>query len=265
MNDSPTRHTLPWLDAIMRRLLAPDGCPWDREQTLESLKQYLIEECYEVIDAIDNNDRAAHTEELGDLLLQIVFQAQLAQITLSEVIASIGEKLIRRHPHVFGDATAADANEVLDNWERIKREEKGAAPGQDTPSALDGVPRAMPPLFRAHKLIGRARRAGFVWPDSAGARNKLDEELAEFDAALSAGDNDEAQRELGDVLLAVVGLARDRGLDVHLALDQANRRFSERFAKMESLLGTERPFSEHSADELLAAWQRAKDAESASS
>lgn len=224
-----TRGELGWLAGIMRRLLGPGGCPWDREQTLDSLRPYLIEECYEVLDAIDAGDPDAHTEELGDLLLQIVFQAQLADIALRDVILAIGDKLIRRHPHVFGDVDVADADEVLVNWEAIKRREKG----ESRRSAIDGVPRSLPALHRAHELTRKAAKVGFRWRSPEGARAKLTEELAEADAAAAAGDTQELRAEVGDALFALAAWARQLGVQPEDALRQANERFERRFRALE--------------------------------
>ena len=249
-----TPGTLPWLETIMRRLLAPDGCPWDREQTLASLKPFLLEECYEVLDAIDEGDGDHHTEELGDLLFQIVFQAELAGRSLEEVIRGIGEKLIRRHPHVFGETRVRDTEEVLANWERLKAEERTSPR-----PTLAGVPRAMPALQRAYELSRKAAKAGFEWPDAGAARRKVDEELGEVDAALAAGDADEVRAELGDLLFAVAVWGRKLGVEPEEALREAGARYERRFTRMEAELGAEgKAMQSCSLDELLARWARAK-------
>src|SRR6516165_8881583 len=178
--------------AIMARLRGPGGCPWDREQTLRWLRPYVLEETYEVLEAIDSGDPREHCEELGDLLLQIVFQAQLAKeekrFDFADVAEAISSKLVSRHPHVFGDANVKDAEGVLRQWAALKREEKKSKGGGA--SVLEGVPREMPALARADRLTEKASRIGFDWPDPGGARAKLTEELAELDAALEAGDAD---------------------------------------------------------------------------
>jgi MazG family protein len=199
---------LAWLVEIMQRLLAPDGCPWDREQTLQTLRPYLIEECYEVLDAIDSGDKDAHTEELGDLMLQIVFQAALANIEMKAVICSIGEKLIRRHPHVFGETNVDSADQVVENWDAIKAREKGEA----RKSALDGVPRSLPNLHRAHELVRKARKVGFRFESEKEARQKALEELQELDSAVDEADNDAIRHEVGDLLFAISAWAKQLGV-----------------------------------------------------
>ncbi|MCA9664403.1 MAG: nucleoside triphosphate pyrophosphohydrolase [Myxococcales bacterium] len=240
----------------MRRLLAPDGCPWDREQTLETLKGYLLEECYEVIDAIDAGDKHEHEEELGDLLFQIVFQSALADIEMAGVITAIGDKLIRRHPHVFGELEVEDSDEVLQNWERIKATERGGS----ARSALAGVPRAMPPLARANQLLVRAERVGFRWPDDEMAREKVDEELRELDEARGRGDVAHAEAELGDALFALVSFGRRAGLDPERALASSAARFQRRFTAVEREIVVEGggSIAEASDDALFSAWERAK-------
>lgn len=246
------RGELPWLDAIMKRLLAPDGCPWDREQSLETLRPYLIEECYEVLDAIDSGDRDAHCEELGDVLLQIVFQARLAEIPLEDVVSAIGDKLIRRHPHVFGELHVRDADEVLVNWDRIKAEEKG----DKRKSAVDGIPRSLPALHGAHELTRKAARAGFRWREIAGARAKLAEELSEADEAAASGDDAALRHEVGDVLFAAAAWARQLGVQPEDALRQANERFERRFRSLESeLLAEGRTLEACEEEELLRRWR----------
>lgn len=243
---------LPWLAALMQRLLGPGGCPWDQQQTLQTLRPYLLEEAYEVLEAIDAGRRDEHCEELGDLLLQIVFQAALAGIALDEVVRSIGDKLIRRHPHVFGDATVRDADEVLVNWERIKATEHGPRQRQ---SVLDGIPRALPALHRSHELTRKAARLGLGWPDAAAARARLaqtllraDEALLGADEALRAGEGaaPSAGRHgaVGELLLAVADWARLQGLEPEQALRDANTRFAQRVRALEG----ERPTAPTTAD-----------------
>jgi MazG family protein len=225
--------TFPRLVELMRRLLAPDGCPWDREQTFESLRRYVLEEACEVIDAIDQGDPELLSEELGDLLLQVVFLAELGRkrgtFGPDDVVRGIVEKLVRRHPHVFGDAQVADAQGVARQWEAIKATEKS---GGSRP-LLASVPRSLPPLERARRLSERVSGVGFDWPDPSGSRAKVTEELAELDHAVSTGDKAEMERELGDVLFSLVNLARQHGIDPSLALQGTSDKFCERFAHVE--------------------------------
>jgi MazG family protein len=224
--------------AIMHRLRAPGGCPWDREQTLSSLRPYVLEETYEVLEAIDAGDVAAHREELGDLLLQIVFQAELRQeagaFEFADVAEAISDKLVSRHPHVFGDADVKDAEGVLKQWAALKREEKRKKGGGK--SVLEGVPRELPALARADRLTEKASRIGFDWPDAAGARAKVAEELAELDAAVAAGGRAEVEHELGDALFALANLARKLGVAPEEALRATVARFTARFTHVEEAL-----------------------------
>ncbi len=217
----------------MRRLLGPDGCPWDREQTLQTLRPYVVEEAHEVVDAIDSGSAAELREELGDLLLQIVFQAELARAQgwfgPDDVVSAICEKLVRRHPHVFGDVKVSGTSEVLTQWEAIKAEEKKGR------GVLDGVPKALPSLLRATRIGEKAARVGFDWPDRAGARAKVDEELAELDQALASGDAAAVEHELGDVLFAMVSVARKSEVDPEAALRATLDRFTERVRGVERL------------------------------
>jgi MazG family protein len=252
--------TLPRLVAIMQRLLAPDGCPWDREQTLQSLRPYVIEEAYEVVDAIDRGSPDELREELGDLLLQVVFQAELARAQgwfgPDDVVAGICEKLVRRHPHVFGDAQVSNATEVVANWEIIKAKEKQGR------GALDGIPVALPSLLRALRASEKAARVGFDWPDGQGARDKVTEELQELDRALAAGDEQASQDELGDLLFAIVNFARKRKLDPEAALRQTLHRFAARVRVVEQAAAQAgRPLEQLSPAELDALWRVAKTAE----
>jgi tetrapyrrole methylase family protein / MazG family protein len=223
------------LAAVMARLRGPDGCPWDREQTLKTLRPYLLEETYEVLEAIDAGDPREHCEELGDLLLQIVFQAQLAQeegkFDLADVAEAIASKLVSRHPHVFGDASVKDAEGVMRQWAALKRKEKEAKGGGK--SVLEGVPREMPSLARAERLTEKASRIGFDWPDAGGARRKVDEELGELDEAIASGDRQAMEDELGDVLFAVANLSRKLSLPPEEALRRTLGRFIERFQFVE--------------------------------
>jgi MazG family protein len=223
--------TLARLVALMRRLLSPGGCPWDREQSLESLRKYVLEEACEVMDAIDSKDRGSLREELGDLLLQVVFQAELTRsegtFGIDDVIAGIVDKLVRRHPHVFGHMDAKDADEVLKNWERIKAQEKGAR------GVLAGVPRSMPALARAQRVGEKVARVGFDWADAHGSRAKVDEELGELDRAIAEGDAAAIEEEFGDTLFALVNLSRHLQIEAEGALQGTIAKFSTRFAYVE--------------------------------
>jgi MazG family protein len=241
----------------MQRLLSPDGCPWDREQTLHSLKPFLIEEAYEVIDAIDEADSAHHREELGDLLFQIVFQAELGGLSIRDVVKGIGEKLIRRHPHVFGEAVVRGSDEVLVNWERIKQSEHGAPRG-----LLRGVPKSMPALQKTQKLTTKAAKVGFDWPAPDGARRKLMEELEELRHATESGDAAQVEHELGDLLFAAVNWARKLDIDAEQALRKANERFERRFGHIERALADRgRTPSDSDLDEMDHLWDQAKEEE----
>jgi tetrapyrrole methylase family protein / MazG family protein len=215
---------------IVARLRSPDGCPWDREQTHQSLKPHLIEECYELIDAIDAGDDKEMKEELGDLLLQVVLHSQMAseenRFSLEDVAAEIADKLVHRHPHVFGEIRLPDSAAVLRQWEVIKRAEK-----QERRSALDGVPKGLPALARAQKVQGKAARVGFDWDEAEGALAKVREELREVE---SASEN-RLQEEIGDLLFAVVNFARKKKLDAEQLLNQATAKFAARFQSIERL------------------------------
>jgi len=249
------------LQETIAHLRAPDGCPWDREQTHETLRPHLLEETYEALEAIDSGDAPALKEELGDLLLQIVLQAQISSeegdFGMAEVIAHISEKLVRRHPHVFGDLVVEGVDEVLHNWEGLKEEErKRAGAGR---GALDGVPDALPALAQALEIQSRAARLGFDWRSVDGVRGKVDEELAELQVA---GDALDRQAEVGDLLFAVVNYARWVGVDPEAALRGSNRRFRRRFSHMEVAAGgAERSLREMTAEELDALWEQAKQKE----
>src|SRR5512144_735443 len=224
--------------SIMERLRGPDGCPWDREQTLRSLRPYVLEETYEVLEAIDAGDPREHCEELGDLLLQIVFQTQLTKetgaFTFTDVAEAISDKLVSRHPHVFGTSEVKDAEGVLRQWAQLKKKEKEAKGGGK--SALEGVPREMPALARAERLGEKASRIGFDWPGADGARRKVDEELRELDEAIASSDRQRMEDELGDVLFAVANLSRKLSLPPEEALRRALGRFIERFQFVEDQL-----------------------------
>jgi MazG family protein len=229
--DDQRGQTFPYLVRLMRRLLAPDGCPWDREQSEKSLRRFVLEEACEVIDAIDSGDPPALCDELGDLALQIVFLAELAkskgQFGPDDVIRAISEKLVRRHPHVFADTEVSGSADVVRNWDAIKQQEKGARP------LLDSVPRSLPALQRAQRLSEKAARVGFDWPNATGSRAKIDEELKELDEAMSGPDPSRIQEELGDVLFALVNLARHLEIDASEALRGTCDKFTDRFSKVE--------------------------------
>ena len=252
------------LVSLMQRLLAPDGCPWDREQTYGSLRRYVLEEACEVVDAIDHGNLDELREELGDLLMEVVFLGELARAEGAfgpdDVVAGIVAKLVHRHPHVFGEVEVSDADEVLHNWERIKAEERktsGKAEG-----VLGGVPRSLPALLRAERVGEKAAKVGFDWPDREGPRAKVDEELAELDRAVAAGEDEPIASELGDLLFAVVNLARHLEVDPEAALRGTVEKFTRRFAHVE------RRVEEHhggfqtegvSIAELDGYWREAKD------
>ncbi len=249
---------------IMHRLRAPGGCPWDREQTLQSLRPYVLEETYEVLEAIDSGDVREHCEELGDLLLQIVFQAQLRReegaFDFADVATAISEKLVSRHPHVFGDAEVKDAEGVLRQWAALKREEKRRKGGGE--SVLEGVPREMPALARADRLTEKASRIGFDWPDPGGARAKVEEELRELDEAMAAGDREALEHEMGDALFALANLSRKLGIPPEEALREAVGRFLSRFGHVERELARRGvPHGEATLEQMDALWDEAKSLE----
>ena len=221
---------------IMARLRAPGGCPWDREQSHRSLKPYLLEETYEVLEAIDQGSDEKLAEELGDLLLQIVFHAQIGaedgRFTMEDVAGGISDKLRHRHPHVFGDARVQNSEEVVDNWEQLKRAEAG---NRGRESILDGIPAALPALQRATDVQKRVAKVGFDWDDASGPAAKVREELAEVEEAKAAGEGERVAEEIGDLLFAVVNLARALGVNSEDALRVAVQRFAERFRTMEKM------------------------------
>jgi nucleoside triphosphate diphosphatase len=263
--------------SIMARLRGPDGCAWDREQTFDSIRKYTLEESYEVFDAIERQNWTDLCEELGDLLLQVLFYAQMASepgyFTIADVITGLNRKLIRRHPHVFGDEASAaagnavasplhteniDSSQVLRNWEAIKRAEKT----QPTASALDGVPRSLPALLEAGKLGSRAHKSGFDWPDVDGIFAKLEEETAELRRAIDSPSSapEEVVSEVGDMLFTLVNLARHLKVEPEFALRHTNAKFRRRFAAMEA--ASAQPLEALSAAQLESLWSHAKLAES---
>ncbi|NYF89201.1 nucleoside triphosphate pyrophosphohydrolase [Tunturiibacter empetritectus] len=253
--------------AIMARLRAPNGCPWDREQTFDSIKRHTLEETYEVFDAIERRAWPDLKDELGDLLLQVLFYAQMASeagyFTIQDVAENLNAKLIRRHPHIFGDAEATDSNAVLRNWEQIKQTEK-KAPASTQTSMLDEIPRSMPALMEAGKLGSRAAKVGFDWPNSEGLFDKLHEEIGELKAELNptstASSATAIEAELGDILFTAVNLARHLKVDPESALRATNAKFRRRFAAMESAAGNSAALAASSPDQLEILWNQAKNA-----
>ena len=246
---------------IMRRLRAPDGCPWDIKQTHESIKEDLIEEAYEVLDAIESGEPSALQEELGDLLLQVVFHSQIAteagEYAFSDVADGISDKLVRRHPHVFGEVEVADADEVLKNWDAIKKAEKQN--GDTLASIVEGIPKHLPALQKAHQIQKRAARAGFDWERIEDVFDKLHEEIDEVKEAIAAGDEAEVRAELGDVLFSVVNVCRFLGHNPEELLNQNIRKFVGRFQRVEEMVhATGKGFKEFSVRELDVFWERAK-------
>lgn len=261
----------------MRRLRSPGGCPWDREQTFDSIRRYTLEETYEVFDAIERRDWQELRSELGDLLLQVLFYAEMATearyFTVNEVIGELNRKLIRRHPHVFGQEAAAAAGnsaqglevyginavQVLQNWDAIKEREQGMKPL--TAGRLQAVPRSMPALAEAAKIGAKAAKAGFDWPDVSGLMAKLREETAELETEIAAGEpaKERAAQELGDLLFTAVNVARHLKVDPELALRDTNARFRARFGTMEA--NSARPLEELSPSELEGLWAMAKQQE----
>src|SRR5215213_3008498 len=219
---------------LMTRLRGPDGCPWDRKQTLPDLKPYVIEEAYEVVDAIDRDDRAALLEEIGDFLLQAVFIAEITReegtFDIYDAITAIHDKLVRRHPHVFGDVEAGDAETVLVNWEKLKQDERKA----ENKSVLSGVPQSMPALLKASRLTEKAARVGFDWRRTEDVFDKLDEEIGELRDAVASGDNEHVHEEIGDLLFTIANIARKVNVNPEEALQSTNRKFMRRFQSMES-------------------------------
>jgi XTP/dITP diphosphohydrolase len=248
---------------VVAQLRSPDGgCPWDLAQTPQTLTPYVIEEAYEVVDAIRSGDKNAIAEELGDLLLQVVLQAQIAgeegQFTLTEVAQGITQKLIRRHPHVFGEVEVQDAEEVHKNWEQIKAAEKGetTAQAQRLSRKLERYARTLPPLMAGMKISQKAAAAGFEWDNVEGVWAKFDEELAEFQQAVEQEDKTHQQAELGDLLFTLINIARWHELDPTEALQGTNLRFIQRLAAMEAI--ADRSLSDYTLAELEHLWQQAK-------
>jgi len=270
-----------WFERLVElqaRLRAPKGCPWDIEQTHLSLRTYLIEEAYEVLEALESGDDGKFAEELGDLLLQVVFHAQIAteegRFTAADVVREIHQKMVRRHPHVFGEKTAGNAAEVLKNWEQIKAEERrakgaeqgsgGAAPDKEAASLLDGIPHTLPAVMQGFQLTRRASRIGFDWENVEGVSEKLQEELGELGKARDANSARQVEEEIGDVLFAAVNLARFLKVDPEIALKRTNAKFSARFREMERVAaGSGRKLADVPREEMEALWDQAKSSEKA--
>lgn len=245
---------------LMARLRGPAGCPWDREQTPESLKPFLVEECYEVIEALDEGSPDKVKEELGDLLFQIIFHARIAEeqgtFTIQDVISAIVDKMTRRHPHVFGEEKVSTSGEVLANWEEIKKKEKAH---QERTSILDGVPQGMPALLRAHGIQKRAARVGFDWNELDEALPKLDEEIAEFKESLKTKDATAIEDELGDIFFMLVNISRFLEINPEDALRKTISKFIHRFRYIEeNAAEAGRSLKEMTLDEMEKLWQEAK-------
>ena len=243
---------------IIRTLRSPEGCPWDREQTLYSLKNHFIEEAYELVDALDNRDIDNIKEELGDLLLHIVIHSIIAEedgyFTINEVIQEISEKLVRRHPHVFADTKVKNTDEVMKNWEAIKSDE-----GKKKKSVLDGIPKGLPSIQQSYKMQKRVSKKGFDWNTTEDCMNKVDEEYNELKEAVNTGNKEEIQHELGDVLFAVINLSRFLNVDPDEALRNVNKRFTNRFMHIEKKLEEKGQSLENTPlEEMEAFWQEAK-------
>lgn len=247
------------LTDVMNTLLGENGCPWDKEQTHESLRKNLLEEAHEVIEAIDSRDMEHLKEELGDVLLQVVFHAKLAEqegaFDLRDVVEAVTAKMIRRHPHIFGDVQADDAEAVLTNWEAIKKREKAGQP--EAQSIMGKLPPTLPALMKAEKVQQKAHRVGFDWADISGPRAKIGEELTEIEAAL-AGDGD-VEEEVGDLLFSAVNLARFAGVDPEQALNRSVQKFVDRFRAMEAkIMLDKKDFARYTGEELDVLWERCK-------
>ena len=257
-----SRRTFDDLVHLMTTLRGPNGCPWDRKQTLPDLKPYVIEEAYEVVDAIDRNDRAALLEEIGDFLLEAVFIAEVTReegsFDVYDSITAIHDKLVRRHPHVFGDAEAKDAEQVLVNWEKLKSEERKA----EQKGVLSGVPQSLPALLKASRLTEKAARVGFDWRRTEDVFEKIEEEIEELREAVAENAPEKIQEELGDLLFTIANVARKTGVNAEEALQQTNRKFLSRFGSMESSVhGSGRNLDELSLEEMDQLWDEAKAAE----
>jgi tetrapyrrole methylase family protein/MazG family protein len=256
---NPDNKKFDTLMELMRRLRAPGGCPWDAEQTHESLKRYLLEETYEVMEAIDAASTPMLREELGDLLLQVVFHAVIGEergeFTIDQIIDTLNDKLIRRHPHVFADLKIKDIDQLIENWERIKKTEKGTA----RQSALSGIPSHLPALLKAQKISEKAARVGFDWSRADEVFAKVLEELKEFEETMLEGDQERMEAELGDLLFAIANLGRFLELNPEDALRKTIARFAKRFEHIEnSLHSAKREIREATLEEMEELWEEAK-------
>jgi tetrapyrrole methylase family protein/MazG family protein len=260
-----SKRTFEDLVALMARLRAPDGCPWDRQQDSRSLRTHLLEETYEVLDAIEADDAQAMQDELGDLLLQVLFHAQIARergrFTIDDVLTGLHEKLIRRHPHVFGDTRVEHPEQALTRWEALKAAEREAngEGGKGNASVLDGVPQALPALLEAYELTRRAARVGFDWKRLDDVLPKVEEELRELRAAAAGGDRDRLEDEVGDLLFVLVNVARKAGQDPEIALRRTNRKFIQRFQAIEEALARRgKGLEDATLEEMDALWEQTK-------
>ena len=257
-----SRRSFDELVKLMETLRGPGGCPWDREQTLADLKPFVIEEAYEVVDAIDRDDRRALLEEVGDLLMEAVFLAEITReeksFDIYDSITAIHDKLVRRHPHVFADVEVSDAEQVIINWEKLKNEERKA----ENKSVLAGVPQALPALLKASRLTEKAARVGFDWRKAEDVFHKLDEEIEELRQAVSAGNSAEVESELGDLLFTIANIARKLEVNPEEALQSTNRKFMRRFEAMERVVREQgKNLDQLSLEEMDRLWDDAKAAE----
>lgn len=257
-----SRKTFEDLVALMKRLRGPDGCPWDREQSYSDLKPFVIEEAYEVVEAIERDDRESLKEEIGDLLLEAVFLAEIARaegsFEINDSITAVHDKLVRRHPHVFSNVVADSADAVVTNWERLKKAELD----QKDKSVLSGVPRSMPALLKAMRLTEKAARVGFDWRNTEDVFEKLTEEIGELKEAIAKGAEKEVEHELGDLLFTIANIARRLKVQPEDALQSSNRKFTRRFEAIESELRSQgRNFDDASLEEMDAIWNRVKEKE----
>jgi MazG family protein len=256
------KRTFDQLVELMTTLRGAQGCPWDRKQTLGTLKPFVIEESYEVVDAIDRNDRAALAEELGDFLLQAVFIAEITReegsFDIYDAVTAIHDKLVRRHPHVFGDVKADDAEQVLVNWEKLKNEERKA----ENKSVLAGVPQSLPALLRASRLTEKAARVGFDWRRTEDVFAKLEEEIGELHEAIASGDESKVHDEVGDLLFTLANIARKLNVNAEEALQSTNRKFTRRFESMErSVREQGQNLDQLTLEQMDALWDEAKSSE----
>ena len=257
-----TKRSFDDLVKLMTTLRAPGGCPWDRKQTLESLKPFVIEEAYEVVDAIDRDNRAALLEEVGDFLLEAVFITEITReegsFDIYDSITAIHDKLVRRHPHVFGDVEAKDAEQVLVNWEKLKSEERK----KENKGVLSGVPASLPALLKAARLTEKAARVGFDWRGTDEVFHKVDEEIGELREAIASGDKANMHDEIGDLLFTIANIARKLDVNAEEALQSTNRKFTRRFESMESRVhGEGRNIDQLTLEEMDSLWDEAKAAE----